>query len=81
MLLLVQLCFRAVGTSPARICPPSAWPLADDKTIRMWEYGIQAQAKYIAGELPALSCCAVVLRAGAGSCCGVVQTSRQMCVH
>ena len=22
---------------------------ADDKTIRMWEYGIQAQAKYIAG--------------------------------
>ena len=22
---------------------------ADDKTIRMWEYGIQAQAIYIAG--------------------------------
>jgi hypothetical protein len=34
--------------------PPAALPLplplpADDKTIRMWEYGIQAQAKYIAG--------------------------------
>ena len=33
-----------------RASPAPALP-ADDKTIRMWEYGIQAQAKYIAGGL------------------------------
>ncbi len=34
--------------SPVSPNPHPGFP-ADDKTIRMWEYGIQAQAKYIAG--------------------------------
>lgn len=44
----------AVTAAPAVLTPSASSapvPLApaDDKTIRMWEYGIQAQAKYIAG--------------------------------